>query len=111
MQINQYEIWWVDLDSTKGTETQKTRPCVIVSNDTLNHYGKRVIVAPLLKNHKPWPYVVNIQPSELNDLDMERRIDLTQLRAIDKIRLQSRKGLLEANYHPKIIQAESAVLH
>ncbi len=68
-------------------------------------------MAPLLKNHKPWPYVVNIQPSEINGLDMERRIDLTQLRAIDKIRLQSRKGLLEANYHPKIIQAENVVLH
>lgn len=111
MQISQYDIWWVDLDPIRGTETQKTRPCVIVSNDTLNHYGKRVIVAPLIKQHKPWPYVVNVKPSEQNGLDMERRIDLTQLRAIDKVRLKSRKGLLEATYHRPVIQAENAVLH
>jgi mRNA interferase MazF len=111
MQINQYEIWWVDLDPTKGTETRKTRPCVILSNDILNHHGKRVIVAPLLKNHKPWPYVVNVQLSNMNGLDMARRVDLTQMRAIDKLRLQSKKGALESEYHQKIIHAESAVLH
>ena len=111
MQVNQYEIWWIDLDPTKGTKTQKTRPCVILSNDILNHHGKRVIIAPLLKNHKPWPYVVNIQQSKTNGLDMERRIDLTQLRAIDKVRLQSKKGTLEAIYHQKIVQAERIVLH
>lgn len=110
MQINQYEIWWVDLDPTKGTETQKTRPCVILSNNVLNHYGKRVIVAPLLKTHKPWPYVVNIQPSGNNGLDLERRVDLTQLRAIDKVRLQSKKGALESLYHKQIVQAENSVL-
>jgi mRNA interferase MazF len=111
MQINQYDIWWVDLDPTKGTETQKTRPCVILSNDILNHHGKRVIVAPLLKNHKPWPYVINIQLSKMNGLDMERRVDLTQMRAIDKLRLQSKKGALESEYYKKIIHAESTVLH
>lgn len=111
MPINQYEIWWVNLDPTVGTETQKTRPCVIISNDILNHHGKRVIVAPLLKQHKPWPYVVNITPSTDNGLDTDRRVDLTQLRAIDKSRLLTKKGVLEAGYHPKIIRAEQAVLY
>jgi mRNA interferase MazF len=111
MQIEQYAIWWVDLDPTKGTETQKTRPCVILSNDILNQHGQRVIVAPLLKNHRPWPYVVNIQPSKTNGLDVPRRVDLTQIRAIDKLRLQSKKGALEPEYHKKVASAESAVLH
>jgi mRNA interferase MazF len=111
MKINQYEIWWIELDPTVGTETKKTRPCAIISNDTLNHYGRRVIVAPLLKQYKSWPYVVNVQPSEINGLDMERRVDLTQVRAVDKARVKRKMGVLESNYHKKITQAENAVLH
>lgn len=110
MKISQYDIWWVDLDPTKGTETQKTRPCVILSNNILNQHGKRVIVAPLLKQHKPWPYVVNIQPSEQNNLDTPRRLDLTQIRSIDKLRLKNHKGILETSYHKQVLRAESAIL-
>lgn len=108
--MKQYEIWWVDLDPVKGTETQKTRPCVVLSADVINQHGERVIIAPLLKKHKPWPYVVNVTPSRQNGVDGERRIDLTQMRAVDKTRITSQKGLLEKKYYPAIHRAIKIVL-
>lgn len=88
------EIWWVELDPTVGTETRKTRPVVVLSNDIINANGPRVAIAPLLKGHKPFHYVVNVSPTTDNNLDQERRIDLTQLRFVDKARLCGRQGTL-----------------
>lgn len=86
------EMWWVDLDPTHGTETRKTRPVVVLSDDVINTHGSRVAVAPLLKGHKPFYYVVNVSPTEENGLDQNRRIDMTQLRFVDKQRLRGRQG-------------------
>jgi mRNA interferase MazF len=88
------EIWWVELDPTVGTETRKTRPAVVLSNDIINTNGPRVALAPLLKGHKPFHYVVNITPTKTNKLDQERRIDLTQLRFVDKSRLRGKQGTI-----------------
>ncbi len=88
------EIWWAELDPTQGTETRKTRPVVVLSNDIINTNGPRVAIAPLLKGHKPFHYVVNVSPTADNKLDQERRIDLTQLRFVDKARLRGKQGSL-----------------
>ncbi len=37
---------------------------------------------------------MNVSPTETNQLDQDRRIDLTQLRFIDKVRLRGRQGAL-----------------
>ena len=38
MTAKQYEIYWVDLNPTRGSEMNKVRPCVIVSPDEMNNY-------------------------------------------------------------------------
>jgi len=43
-------VWWVEFDPSIGSEIQKTRPAVIVSNDTANKYLDRVVVIPLTSN-------------------------------------------------------------
>jgi len=43
-------VWWVEFDPAIGSEINKTRPAVIVSNDTANKYLARVIVVPLTSN-------------------------------------------------------------
>jgi mRNA interferase MazF len=43
-------VWWVEFDPAVGTEIHKTRPAVIVSNDTANKFLARVVVVPLTGN-------------------------------------------------------------
>lgn len=44
------EVWWVEFDTSVGSEIRKTGPAVIVSNDSANRNLARVIVIPLTTN-------------------------------------------------------------
>ncbi|NJL77116.1 MAG: type II toxin-antitoxin system PemK/MazF family toxin [Saprospiraceae bacterium] len=39
------EIWWINLDPTVGQEIQKTRPCIVVNDDSVGILPLRVVVA------------------------------------------------------------------
>ncbi len=41
------EIWWARLGPTVGSEINKTRPCVVVSNSLINVRRRTVVVVPL----------------------------------------------------------------
>ena len=101
------EIWWVDLDPKVGDEVGKTRPCVILQNDVGNKMGGTTIVAPLGKGSASFPFVVNIAKTPQNGLDVDRYIDLGQMRAVAHQRVKSICGVLEETYWDAI---EKAVL-
>lgn len=107
---NRLDIYWVDLEPTKGAETKKKRPCVILQASMVNQNSRTVIVAPLLPDHKTWPFAVNLKPSPKNGLDKDRHINLKQLRAVDVSRLSNQQGSLEGKYDTKIIRALKLVL-
>ena len=96
--FKQLDIYWVDLEPTKGAETKKLRPCVIVQGDLVNIRSRTLIVAPLLPNHKTWPFAVNLTPTKQNGLDKDRHVNLKQLRAIDVSRIRKKQGRLEAKH-------------
>lgn len=102
MPYKQLEIRWIDLEPTRGAETQKKRPCVIVQSNAVNRGTRTVIVAPILPNHKNWPFAVNVTPSKANGLDRDRHINLKQLRAVDVSRVDDRQGTLEKKYLKEI---------
>jgi mRNA interferase MazF len=85
------DVFWVHLDPTIGSEIQKTRPAVIVSNDACNTYGPRVLVVPITSN------LTSLFPGEsLVTLGKSKGRALgDQLRSIDKVRLAGRIGSLE----------------
>jgi mRNA interferase MazF len=101
----QLEIRWIDLNPTRGAETQKKRPCVILQADPVNDGSKTVIVAPILPGHKEWPFAVNLTPSGKNGLDKERHINVKQLLAVDVSRVENRQGILESKYFDPIRDA------
>jgi mRNA interferase MazF len=47
MNLLRGEIWWVDLNPTRGSEINKKRPCVILSVDPINQRRRTVVVVPL----------------------------------------------------------------
>ena len=86
------EVWWVNLDPSIGTEIKKTRPGVIISNDSANKFLNRVQIIPLTSN------VENCYPSEaiikLNGKDSKAMAD--QITTADKKRLKDKIGSLSS---------------
>lgn len=99
------EIWWVNLKPTIGRETDKNRPCLILQNDIGNRNSSTTIIAPLLKGHKTYPFVVNVTATVTNGVDRDRHINLSQIRAVDAMRIQDRQGVLEPIYWEAIEKA------
>jgi len=87
MVINQYEVFLVELDPTKGHEIQKTRPCVVISPDEMNHTIGTIIIAPMTTKTHDFPTRV-----EVIFEGKEGWIVLDQIRTIDKLRLIKRLG-------------------
>jgi mRNA interferase MazF len=85
-------VYWVSLDPVVGTEIRKTRPAVIVSNDSCNRYGTRVVVLPVTSN------VDSLFPGEalIKVKGKQGRALGDQIRSIDKRRLKARLGTLTA---------------
>jgi mRNA interferase MazF len=86
-------VYWVTLDPTIGTEIRKTRPAVVVSNDSCNTYGSRVVVLPVTSN------VSSLYPGEarVEVGGKPCRVLGDQVRSIDKARLKTRLGRLTAD--------------
>ncbi|WP_202967242.1 type II toxin-antitoxin system PemK/MazF family toxin [Nitrospira moscoviensis] len=80
------DVYWVVLDPTIGSEIKKTRPAVVVSNNSCNTYGSRVVVLPLTS------HVDSLYPGEaLITVDGKAARALgDQIRSVDKSRLRSR---------------------
>lgn len=57
--MKRFEVWLARLDPTEGAEMRKTRPCVIISPDDLNHTVRTMLVAPLTSKGHPYPWRVD----------------------------------------------------
>ena len=86
------EVWWVGFGPSRGGEIQKTRPALVVSNDTSNRFLNRVQVVPLTSN------VTRVYPAEAAvTLNGERRKAMAnQIATVSKLRLGERVGRLDA---------------
>jgi len=96
--IHRFEVWWVNLEPTKGSEIRKTRPCVIISPDELAAL-KTIIVAPMTSQGFEFPSRISCEFDEKQAL-----ILLDQMRAVDKNRLLEKMGILEASVQKKVIR-------
>ena len=105
------EIWWIDLEPTRGGETQKNRPCVILQSDWLNPHSNTTVVAPILPGFKNWPFAVNIRKTRQNGLDKDRHINLKQLRTVSYERISNQQGNIEPEYQRAIQDALKVVLN
>ena len=101
------ELYWVRLDPAVGTETRKTRPAVIVSNDIGNELSARVIVAPLTSQgtQRVFPFEVLVPAGE-GGLRESSKIAMDQIRSVDKLRLG---GLLGALPRERMEQVDRAI--
>lgn len=93
-----FEVYLMNLDSTVGSEIQKTRPCAIVSPDESNRHIATVIVAPMTTKGASYPTRVACRFQNKSG-----QIVLDQLRTVDKNRLVKRLGRLSAAEQKKVL--------
>jgi len=81
--MNRGDIYWVDLNPTKGSEINKKRPCVIVGATPINKARHTVVVVPLSTSAKARP------PLTIAVSCLKKQVTAVcdQIRSVDKSRL------------------------
>jgi mRNA interferase MazF len=86
------EIWQVDLDPARGSEADKHRPAVIVSNDAANSTAEQlergvVTIVPVSSNlRRVYPFQV-LLPADETGLRVDSKALAEQVRFVDAQRL------------------------
>jgi mRNA interferase MazF len=91
MAINRFEVHLVNLDPTVGSEIKKTRPCLVISPDEVNHNLRTVIVAPMTNGGQAYPTRV---PCRFKGKDGQ--VVLDQIRTVDQTRLIKKLGRIDS---------------
>jgi mRNA interferase MazF len=87
--VNCGEVWLANLDPPQGSESRKTRPCLVVSPPEMHDHLRTVTVAPMTTGSRPAPFRVAVRFQGVAGL-----ILLDQLRTLDKNRLVRRLGAI-----------------
>lgn len=106
MLIRRGDLFWVDLAPTQGSEQAGRRPVVVIQNDTGNSFAPTVIVAPMTTKSflKEYPTNVSVPKGE-SGLKEDSTVLLSQIRTLDKKRLEKKIGHLSGDHLGKVDQA------
>lgn len=110
--MNRGEIWYVNLDPIIGSEMKKTRRAVIINNDTIGRLPLRVIV-PITAwkdEYKDVPWMVQLRPDRLNNLEKASAADAFQVRSVSVQRLEKQAGYLTREIMEQIDEAIAVVI-
>ena len=99
MKYNQYDIVLVNLDPTIGSEIKKTRPCVIISPNEMNHIIKTIIIAPMTSTSKSYPTRLKLKDDSYIVLDQIKTIDKQRvIKYLDRLKLSDIKKIKSIIY-------------
>jgi mRNA interferase MazF len=98
MEINRFEVYLVNLDPTVGHEIKKTRPCLIISPNEMNHHISTIIVAPMTAKGRNYPTRISCSFQ-----GKKGQVVLDQIRTIDKKRLVKRLGVISKSTQSKTL--------
>jgi mRNA interferase MazF len=99
MQVKQFEIWIADLNPRRGTETEKTRPVLVVQTNFLNKVSHpSTIVCPITTNIQSESEILRVHLKKgMANLQQDCDVIMDQIRAIDNKRLIKKVGNLPNN--------------
>ena len=102
MVIRKYDIFLVNLNPTKGSEQKGIRPCMVLQNNGANLYSGTTVVCPLSSTIRRFPHTLVLNPSKTNGLKNESRLDILQIRTIDKGRIVKKLGHLDKRHRREL---------
>ncbi len=97
MNINQGEIWLVKFFPKVGSEITKLRPAIVVSCDTIGRLPLKTIV-PITDwkpNYIHYPWIINIEPNNINCLSKVSAIDCFQIKNFANQRFSKKIGSVD----------------
>ena len=106
MSIKRGDVFWAHLDPVKGSEQRGRRPVLVIQNDIGNELAPTVIVAPITSKSfsKEFPTNVNV-PKNIAGLKFDSTVLFSQIRTLDKNRLESLIGSFPFPYIQKANRA------
>jgi len=86
MNPDRYGIYFADLNPSTGSEINKVRPVVVISQEAMNQYLETIVVCPLTSTlHPSWRSRLRVRCA-----GKEAEIAVDQIRAISKSRLRNK---------------------
>ncbi len=108
--MKQGEIWFANLNPSKGSEQAGLRPVVILSGNLLNQHLGVVIVVPLttkIKKYKGNPVLI---PTKTNGLKAESEMLVFHIRSVSKDRMVNKVGSIELTELDRSIKTLNEIL-
>lgn len=112
LSMKQGEIWLINLDPTIGAEIKKTRPAIIVNDNSLGKLPLKIVV-PLTdwkERYEIAPWMVKIKPDNITNLPKESAADCFQIRSLSEERFVKKIGRISSKNLDEIKDALSKVL-
>jgi len=109
--MKQGEIWYTDLNPTKGSEQAGKRPVVIISGNLLNQHLNVVIVAPLTTKVKRYKGNPVMKPTKTNGLKEESEILVFHVLSVSKERLINKLGSIDKEQLATIIKTLQDIIN
>ncbi|PRY61776.1 type II toxin-antitoxin system PemK/MazF family toxin [Glycomyces artemisiae] len=104
------DIYLVDFEPVRGSEVDKARPAVLVTNDGANRRAEQIgrgvlAVVPMTTNTKRiYPFQV-VVPAASTGLEHDSKVQAEQVKAVDLERFYNRLGSVSAEYMAQIDDA------
>ncbi|MEA3454946.1 MAG: type II toxin-antitoxin system PemK/MazF family toxin [Campylobacterota bacterium] len=97
MTIKQSEIWLVNLDPTIGTEINKTRPCLVIGDDTIGKLRSKTVlpITAWSDVYGDVPWMLKCTPTRDNHLKKNSAIDAFQIRNLSTKRFIKKIGTID----------------
>ena len=108
--MRQGEIWYADLNPTKGSEQAGLRPVVVLSGNLLNQHLTIVIVVPLTTKIKKYKGNPILLPTQTNGLQTESEMLVFHIRSVSKDRLVRKVGDIETDELSRAVKTLNDIL-
>jgi mRNA interferase MazF len=106
MSLKRGDLFWVDLNPVRGSEQAGRRPVLVIQNNIGNERSVTTIIAPVTTRAFSREFPTNVfLPKGTAGLGSNSTVLLSQIRTIDKIRLESHIGSLDRRDMTRVDQA------